>query len=59
MLDGDQKKIMLWGLSPQELSNETTKEESEASRLCSPKLEDEDSDMYHPFRRCNLVVTQK
>ena len=61
MLQEDQKRQMLWGLSPQELSSETTKETHESSgRFCSPKLVDEDApDMFHPYRRCAFVHSEK
>ena len=51
---------MVWGLSPEETktSNETTIETNESRFVNSPKLED-DNDIFHPYRRCNLVHNEK
>ena len=60
MLYGEQKQAMSWGLSPQELSTETTKETQMSNCTAFlPKLDEEETDLYHPYRRCKFVHTEK
>ena len=50
--------MMAWGLSPQELSNDSTRETNESRFLSSPKL-DEESEIFHPYRKCKFVDNEK
>ena len=49
----------MWGLSPQELDNETTNETIESRLLNSPKHDQDEIDSFHPYRKCGFVHTER